>query len=227
MLFRRIGAYIIDIIIITLVIAVVGMFLPNNSKADEKIVEEVKSVIKGEKTTDEDVQKIKDAAYDMAKGGIVTSLMTIVVYFLYFVIVPLYNSGQTPGKMLAKIRIKSKKDKLSLWQLTLRGVFIYSYLFSLIDVLLLVTLSKNSYFSIGGALSYVQSILLFICFLMILFNGGIGLHDLVSSTVVVMDVEEGEVEVSNVSKWKEKEKTSTKKGINSERVKNHTKRKGE
>ena len=129
--------------------------------------------------------------------------------------------------MATRIKIKSPiGDKLSLWQTSLRGVFIYQYLFDLIDVFLIIVLSKSNYMSISTPLSNIQAIVLFICLLTIIFNNGIGMHDYFGKTIVVLDKEDEEEE-THADKWKGNKKTTTRKSINSDRIKNHTKRKGE
>ena len=86
---------------------------------------------------------------------------------------------------------------------------------------------------VNNTFSTIESIILFVCLISIIFNNGIGFHDMIGKTSVVSAVEDDEEEVvDNATKWKEKtegvkRKQSTSKGINSERVKNHTRRKDE
>ena len=82
--------------------------------------------------------------------------------------------------------------------------FIYPFFFSLIEVILLLSLSEKAYLNASTMVSNFQFILMIICVLMILFNNGIGLHDLVSQTEVIFDELE-EDESGNMSKWKEKQ----------------------
>ncbi|MBR4261981.1 MAG: RDD family protein [Bacilli bacterium] len=227
MVLRRIGAYIIDIIIVFMVVTVVGGFFPRDRELENDLSSRITEMIQIGSVSDEDLDEIASTTYEISKKEVGFSIISIIIFYLYFAVLPVYNNGKTLGKMVTKTRIKSSAgDNLSLWQTSVRGMFIYQYLFDLISVILIVILSKSAYLNITSPLSNIQSILLIVCLLSIIFNNGIGLHDVCGKTVVVLDAEDEEE--TNASKWKGKKSETTKKStINSDRIKNHTKRKGE
>lgn len=228
MFFRRIGAYILDMIIVFLIISIVGMFMPSDKNLENNLANQLNDMFHTEKVSDEDLEELRETTYELAKSGVGLSIITIGVYFLYFAILPIYNNGKTLGKMVTKIRIKSTVgEELSLWQTSVRGFFINQYLFDFINLIFIVILTKKNYFNISSPLSSIQSILFIICFLSIIFNKGIGIHDFFSKTIVVLDEDSiEEIEETKADEWKQVKKTR-KNSINSARVKNHTKRKGE
>ena len=224
MVLRRIGAYIIDMIIIFIAISIVGLFMPRDSKLEKDLTNQINDLFNMKDVSNEDLEEIKSTTYELAKSGIALSIITVAIYYLYFAVLPVYNNGKTLGKMVTKIKIKSSiSDELLLWQTSIRGMFISQYLFEAVDLILIVMLSKKEYFNISTPLSNVQTILFVVCFLSIIFNKGTGIHDYFGKTVVILD-EDDDREDTRADEWKEKNK---KVGINSDRVKNHTKRKGE
>lgn len=190
---RRLWAYIMDIIIITLISSLFVKIEFINPKYDEyqKIYQEYldyTSEIKDVNALKND-PKLTEYSYDLAKAGIATSAITLVVTVLYFVGFQYLNRGQTLGKKVFKIKVVDGDNKrVKFWQLLVRALLIDSILTSLINVLAVAFLSRNVYFNV---LQYTQLFdVTIICtsFILIMFrNDGKGLHDLLCGTNVVFE----------------------------------------
>lgn len=190
---RRLWAYIMDIIIITLISSLFVKIEFINPKYDEyqKIYQEYldyTSEIKDVNALKSD-PKLTEYSYDLAKAGIATSAITLVVAVLYFVGFQYLNRGQTLGKKVFKIKVVDGDNKrVKFWQLLVRALLIDSILTSLINVLAVAFLSRNVYFNV---LQYTQLFdVTIICtsFILIMFrNDGKGLHDLLCGTNVVFE----------------------------------------
>lgn len=190
---RRLWAYIMDIIIITLISSLFVKIEFINPKYDEyqKIYQEYldyTSEIKDVNALKSD-PKLTEYSYDLAKAGIATSAITLVVTVLYFVGFQYLNRGQTLGKKVFKIKVVDGDNKrVRFWQLLVRALLIDSILTSLINVLAVAFLSRNVYFNV---LQYTQLFdVTIICtsFILIMFrNDGKGLHDLLCGTNVVFE----------------------------------------
>ena len=190
---RRLWAYLMDIIIITLISSLFVKIEFINLKYDEyqKIYQEYldyTSEIKDVNALKND-PKLTEYSYDLAKAGIATSAITLVVTVLYFVGFQYLNRGQTLGKKVFKIKVVDGDNKrVKFWQLLVRALLIDSILTSLINVLAVAFLSRNVYFNV---LQYTQLFdVTIICtsFILIMFrNDGKGLHDLLCGTNVVFE----------------------------------------
>jgi uncharacterized RDD family membrane protein YckC len=217
--FRRLGAYLIDVIIIMIVVSLFSRFLPNSDKIDalnnanSNLLTDYSEILQ-----EGDVDKINDFSalitdynYELTKLSLYTNLSTIVLYILYFVGFQGYNNGQTVGKRLLKIEIVDDEDNNpNFKQLLIRGIILYPMVLSLLDTMLIHVLSKSSYISCSNVIAYIQYALYFVCFITVVFTGR-GIHDKLAGTRVIKYGTVSEEDESNVSKWKktaEKEKVT-------------------
>ncbi len=215
--FRRLGAYLIDVIIIMIVASLFSRFLPNSEKinklnnANANLLSDYSEIL-----AEGDVDKIEDFSilitdynYELTKLSLYTNLSTIVLYLLYFVGFQGYNNGQTVGKRLLKIEVVDNDDNnLSFKQLLIRGIILYPMVLSLLDTMLIHVLNKSNYISCSNIIAYMQYAIYFVCFITVIF-GGRGIHDRIAGTRVIKYGTISEEDDSKVSKWKktaEKEK---------------------
>lgn len=215
--FRRLGAYLIDVIIIMIVSSLFTRFLPNNDEinklnsANANLLSDYTEILQ-----EGDVDKINDYSilitdynYELNKLSLYTNLSTIVLYLLYFVVFQGYNNGQTVGKRLLKIEVVDNDDNNPTFkQLLIRGIILYPMILSLLDTVLIQVLSKNNYITCSNGIAYLQYAIYFACFITVIF-GGRGIHDRLAGTRVIKYGTISEEDDSKVSKWKknaEKEK---------------------
>lgn len=212
---RRVFAYIIDIIIISFIssLFINIEFLNPNYDEYEKVYNEyleysTESISNPEVLDDE---KFNDLTYQLSKTGSVSNGITLVVTALYFIGFQFINHGQTIGKKLLKIKIISRNDKLKFSQVLIRSLLINSIVTNFLSIFFVNVLSKNIYLNINQYIQLFDMCIICISIIMIMFNNeGLGLHDKLVGTMVVLE-EESDVKEANVVNEKTKSKTKTKK----------------
>ena len=195
---RRFGAYIMDMIIIALISSMFLKIEFINPKYDEylKVYNEYldyTSEIKDIKQLEND-SKITDLSYDLAKTGIASSIISLVVTTLYFVGFQYLNRGQTLGKKVFKIKVvDGDNGRVKLYQLLVRSLLINSILTSFITILAVAFLSKAAYFKTIQFTQLFDVTVLCASFILMMFReDGKGLHDMIAGTKVVFESEENE-----------------------------------
>ena len=188
---QRVLAFLIDLVLLSMITSLITMFIPMNDTAT-KLYEEQNRVLEdyvaGNVPMEEYVNQLIDLGYDISKQTVIISIVGVVISLLYYVVYPCYNNGQTFGKKLMKIKIKKTNDKeLSMNDLLIRSMINNSILVNIITIALVLFLSKDLYLSMSSLLSSVQSLVLIISLIMIAFTKNAqGLHDKVVHTEVVM-----------------------------------------
>lgn len=188
---QRVLAFLIDLVLLSMITSLITMFIPMNDTAT-KLYEEQNRVLEdyvaGNVPMEEYVNQLIDLGYDISKQTVIISIVGVVISLLYYVVYPCYNNGQTFGKKLMKIKIKKTNDKeLSMNDLLIRSMINNSILVNIITIALVLFLSKDLYLSMSSLLSSVQYLVLIISLIMIAFTKNAqGLHDKVVHTEVVM-----------------------------------------
>ncbi len=192
---RRIGAYIADIIVITMISSMFVRIEFLNPKYDEyekaykEYIDFTSEVINNpEKVND---SNLNDITYNLSKTGLATSIITLVVTTLYFVGFQYINRGQTLGKKLFKIQVvDSENKKLKFYQVLIRALLIDKIATNAISAVLISTLSKNAYLTGSQYVELVDMAIMAASFILIMFReDGKGLHDMIAGTKVVFESE--------------------------------------
>ena len=187
---QRVLAFLIDLVLISVISFIITTFVPVNDTAT-KLYEEQNKVledyVEGTVSMEEYVNQMVDLSYDISKQTVIVSIVTIVISLLYYVVYPCYNNGQTFGKKLLKIKIKKTNDKeLSMNDLLIRGMINNSILVNIINIILVLSLSKSLYLSTSSLLTVIQYLILIVSLVMIAFTKKAqGLHDIIVKTEVV------------------------------------------
>lgn len=187
---RRFFAYIIDIFIVLVIANLITMFIPISEKTQD-YYKELQTTQKKMYDKEIDVKEYTDIVlednYNISKGTVLISLTSIIIYILYFVVYQVYNNGQTVGKKLMKIKVKSITDEpLSINTMLFRALIIYGIAVNIINLILILLLKKELYLSISNTISIIQSLIVIISVFMILFSKQKkGIHDIITKTEVV------------------------------------------
>lgn len=252
MVHKRMIAYLVDILVVSVIASLISMFLPKNELYKENVKELSDVVIKyqNKEISEEEYLTLYDELnYHLSKNSVDTTIVIVIVTVLYFVLVNYYNDGQTIGKKLMKLKIVSNKEsKLTINNYIIRCLICNTALSNVVSVILIMTLSKDNYLVYSNKISTAFSILYIICFVLILYrNDGRGLHDMLASSKVINaydkekedDVKEAEVVLEKVDNNKEielkennkdkkekvsKKDTKSKKNNKSNKEKNKTKK---
>ncbi len=187
---KRFFAYIIDIFIVLVIANLITMFIPISEKTQD-YYKELQTTQKKMYDKEIDVKEYTDIVlednYNISKGTVLISLTSIIIYILYFVVYQVYNNGQTVGKKLMKIKVKSITDEpLSINTMLFRTLIIYGIAANIINLILILLLKKELYLSISNTISIIQSLIVIISVFMILFSKQKrGIHDIITKTEVV------------------------------------------
>lgn len=185
--FKRISAFIIDCIILLFAMVVVNMFIPvsgDATKLSERAMSLTNDYLEQTITLQEFNEQTKSINYDITKATYISTVASIVVYILYFVVFQAYNNGQTLGKKLLKIRVvKNDDSKVDINTLLIRSLIPYGILVNFILAVLMLFVKKGIYITISGALNNIQMIIIAVTIVMMLFKSR-GLHDYWSKTKV-------------------------------------------
>lgn len=186
---QRVLAYLLDAIIISFIFSIITIGFKPNTDIEEKYNEVYDNYINGEITAEQYLEEYTDVLYDMQKANALPNAINTLLIIVYFIVFQYLNKGQTIGKKILKIKIvnEDKKD-ISISQMLIRGIMIYSILSSLINIILFFNVSRKvymvSYLSIGA----IETLVLFLSAIFILYrNDKKALHDIVSKTIVIKE----------------------------------------
>ena len=188
---QRLIAFLIDILLVTVAASIVATpFI--NEKESKKLTDEANQLItqatKQEISTSEFADRNMDLSYSLARKNGFVSLITIVFNILYFVVFQLYNKGQTVGKQVMKIRVKSDLKELTMNQMIFRAFIANSILLDIITFMFMLSNSRSVYFYGLTVFSTIQYIITFMSIFMVLMRkDGRAVHDLLAHTQVVKD----------------------------------------
>lgn len=201
--FRRILAFMLDFLLVSMLSGVIAVLVTNEIDYDEtygRIYNVTKAYSEKELTIDEYNNEVMDINYDINQKTVSVTIVTVAVSILYYIVFAYAFDGQTLGKKIVKIKVVSKSnEKASISSLMIRSMLIDMILVNALNVILILTLSKENYISIYDIVNYASSfILLGSAIFMMYRDDGKGIHDLVAGTVVVNcnktnDVLEGQI----------------------------------
>lgn len=213
---RRLGAYLMDTFIILLISSMFVKIEFINPKYEEyqKVYQEYIDYTSEIKNID-DIQndtKLTDFSYDLAKTGVGTSIISLIVTTLYFVGFQYLNKGQTLGKKVFKIKVVDGDNKLvKFYQLLIRSLLINSILTSFISIIAVSFLSKAVYFRTIQFTQLFDVTIVCTSFILMMFReDGKGLHDILIGTRVVFDNVEEDIKEAKIVEKDEKKVTKKK-----------------
>lgn len=193
--FPRLIAYIIDILIISLVVSGILMVVPKSDNY-EKYLEEYEQVqtdfLEEKITADEYMNRSIEVVHDLDYSNVLSMILEVVAILLYFVVFQCYNKGQTIGKKLMHIRIVSNDgEDLNINHYIIRSIIINSLLLDILIIGMVLFMNKQIYYYSSFGLQGIQTVLLIVsAFMMMYRKDGRGIQDYVAHTKVIMCDEE-------------------------------------
>lgn len=192
---RRIFAFIIDIVIVSIIAGALSNIKFINPALDsyEEATNTYMEYINNSLTTQDAVNMLNSEEYktitlNLNITGRYSTLITLVVSFLYFVVFQYFTKGYTGGKKLLKIKVEPVKGKLKFYQLLLRSLIVNNLFTTTLTVLLLFII-PSKFITFSTYVELLEMGLLFVTFGMILYRqDGRGLHDMLAGTKVVNDI---------------------------------------
>lgn len=188
--FDRLGCYLLDVLLIFAISSVISVFIPSKgSDINKEITALTEKYTNGEVGSETFINEYQDLMYNYQKDNYLSTVISVGLNFIYFVVFAYFNKGQTIAKKLTNIKVVDNKtgERPKFWQMLVRNMFIYSLLSNVIILILLFT-SKNNfiycYMLVGGFdLMFVMITVMFVLYR----KDKRGLHDMMACTKVVKE----------------------------------------
>lgn len=186
---KRLAAFIIDSIIVTMVFTLLTNFIPQSKNVENlnKEMSEISEKYLNEEITDlEYYNQYGILSHSLDKEMFLSSLLNFVLLIGAFVIVPYYNKGQTLGKKILKIKLVKDDGELGINDLIMRNVITNGFGYTLIGLAIMFLVNDNVYFITISILSFIQFLLVITSVFMVLYrHDKKGLQDIICKTSVI------------------------------------------
>ena len=222
-IWKRIIAYTIDILLITMLVSMLSNIKAINPKIDKyqkeyKEYTEVVEKYQKKKISKKKYQKEYNRMYyNLQKNSIYYNIIYLVLIVLYFGVFQYITHGQTVGKKVMKIQLVTDDGKaVPLTKTILRSIFLYSTIYYILLSTGILILTSSVYSTYAQIIYYLNMILeLTIIYLVFKREDSKGLHDIIAKTKVIYldEVKDEKVIIdAKIEEKKEspKKKTSTK-----------------
>lgn len=217
---KRIVAYIIDILIVTVVVSAISMIprIDPYKKDYEKAYNEYLDIVsdaQNENSVDYK-DRIIELNYDIYKYRVVSNIISVISLVGYFGILQMVMNGQTVGKKVLKIKVVSNNGKkLNFGNYFLRTLILNNIFFTVINMIAVYILKGSNFYYFTYIVNMLQStIYMILIIMMVLRKDNRGLHDLLAGTKVI-DVGSEDVTIIEEEKETIKEKAEKKSKKNS------------
>ena len=189
--FQRLIAFVFDMVLISLIASIVSTPFINEEKI-EKLENKQVQVINdySSKKIDSDDYLINeiDIYYNINKANGLSTIITIFLEVLYFVLYQIYKNGQTLGKKIMKIRVISKDGDLSMNQMIFRTFISNFVLINIIGFIFMLFSNKDVYFYVIMSTSLIQYLIVIISiFGIVNKKDGCAIHDKLVHTEVIRE----------------------------------------
>ncbi len=192
---KRIVAYILDMIIISIITELI-LFIPIFGNTKDVYIEtsqEYFNLVLNESTGSSDITKNEEIEkmYDMQKSSQTINIITVGCMILYFGVSAYICNGQTLGKKILNLRIVPvKNSELKPHLFILRTIIITNIIPRIIMIIITASLSMKAWYNVSIYVSQMQYIITFIILGFIIFREDErGLHDLLCDTKVILTKE--------------------------------------
>lgn len=193
---KRVMAYIIDVLIFSIVLtpiinwSVINPYVDEYTENYSEYTELVEQSNAGEidTETDEYKDKIVDLNYNINKYKVISSSISVVGFLLYFAVLQWALKGQTIGKKIMKIRVVANNEdkKLNVGNYILRSLILNNIIFSIILIIGVYIFKALGYYTLSMVVSYLQLLVMSLIMLMVVLRKDYrGLHDFVAGTKVI------------------------------------------
>ncbi len=184
-------AYVIDILIVSLVSSLIMYAVPQDKNYKTYVDEYTKlqtDYIEHNIDQDTFTSSAKPLIYDIDSSSVSATFVQTIVIILYFVVFQFYNKGQTLGKKLMKLRVVSQTGDLTLNQVAFRSLFNDSIIVNLLMIGSVLFAKREYYYYVSLGIQIFSTGLIFAILFMILFKkDGRGLHDVLAETNVIQE----------------------------------------
>ena len=189
--FERLGAYVLDTIIVSLIFSLICLGLGDYTSNAKKMMEELDNkLLNAEITNQEYLSEYQELLYDYQKETVLQTGISLALTIAYYVIFQYMNKGQTIGKKLLGIKVVNKdtKEPISILKGLLRSLLICSIVSTTVGILAIYIVGKTHYFAAYGSFLIMEMLFLLVTIMFVLYKkDGRGLHDLMASSIVIKE----------------------------------------
>lgn len=188
---ERLGAYFLDIIIISILLSIIGYGLPKNAVDYEQELNDItEKYLSNEINTQKYIDESSIILYNSQKSNILSLSISAALIIGYFVIFQYMNQGQTFGKKLFKIKVVEKESKKtpSISSGFIRSLFILNIMSGILNIIFIYILNSKTYY-IGYGITYIiETLFIIVTIFFVLYReDGRGLHDIMAKTTVIKE----------------------------------------
>lgn len=184
---KRLTAYIIDAILISIIASLIMSFIPTKNVDVKEINQLTEKYTKGKINTNTYIKDISEKNYKLEQSKIPSYILSLTLTFVYFVILQYKLKGQTLGKKILNIKVVHNEDgELTVNNYIFRSLIINELFYSMLSVLCIFIFKNSTFFYSLGTLNMINVALLITCAIMVTTRSDKrGLHDLVGNTKVI------------------------------------------
>ena len=207
LLFKRIIAYFIDLLVISILVSLlssINFLNPQKDKYNKALtkyneyIKEMQASLEN-KTTDLDLiidEEYIDFMYKLQYYSLSYTIIEIVVIILYFTLFSIFNNNQTIGKRLLKIKLVNSDNStnIPIWKYIIRGalipiftnIILYNTIASIINTGIMFVF-KSKYFFYSNIIVTVRFCAYCYIDIIVLLasKGETSLHDKITKTKVI------------------------------------------
>lgn len=184
---KRAKAWLIDIIIITIILFLVSIiYHPSIIKQKAQMDSITLSYASKNINFTDYIKQMSPIYHKIDTINFVKIIIDTVVLTIYFIIIPYYKNGQTIGKKITALKVKqTSNQKLKLTSLIIRNLIINGLLYEILLIVCILIISPNIYYPLISILAFIQIILVLSSMIMVTYRKDKkGLHDLLAHTWV-------------------------------------------
>ena len=187
---KRLLAYFIDIIILSLILTFVGLFIPSNSNLvnlNNELISINNNFMNQEIDAITFINQYSNIGYSIGRELFLSNLISVVIEIVYFIVFPLYNGGQSIGKKIIGLKIVSVDDSdVSSNSLLIRYLLMESIGTTIISMCLIFVIKDFYYILCDSILSFLQFLVVIISIFMVIYRRDKrSLPDLIAGTKVI------------------------------------------
>lgn len=235
---KRLMAYVIDILIVSICMtpilnwSVINPYIDEYTENYTEYTELLEQANAGDIDPEdaEYEEKIIDLNYQINKYKVVSSSISAGSLLLYFALLQWALKGQTIGKKIMKIKVVANREdkKLNIGNYILRSLILNNIIFTIVLIVGVYLFKEDGYYNLSMIVSYLQLLVMSIIMLMIVLRKDFrGLHDIVAGTKVIdvspnalVDKKEDDEEKVTIEAKENTNKKETKKSKNNKKKKN-------
>lgn len=183
-MFKRFIAYLIDLIIVIIVCSTINGIFQNKKISDynHELNSYNEQMLNHKIEFGEYVSDYVRVSYKIDKEQKTCSCINIMIFILYFIIIPILTKGYTIGLKIMKLKLSGKIGVRNLFR---RNIITTGILYMILSILIIHIFNYKHYFILMSILSFIQFLLVIISIFMIIYRGDKkGLQDVLSNTFV-------------------------------------------